>query len=324
MLLTLLAPLNVFAAGSAETPAGGAEASLYDSYPDRPVTIVVPFAAGGGTDVIFRAVASVIERYWGEPLVVVNRAGSGGAVGASFAANEPADGYTLFAALQGPIILNPLQLEVDYTADSFDHIVQLVSNPMPFMGSIDSDFENARDLIEYAIDNPGEIVLGTTGVGNLPQLMTLRLQQLTGAEFTILPMQGDAPALRETLSGTIDGYISTNVTAIKEGSVRGLAILSSERYSEVPDVPTFAELGYPEMEADVWFGVSVPAGVPAEIQRKIADTMEQVVRDPEFVTAMSNLGNNIAFLGPAEFQAKMDSLAAFFPGFLEEMGMLAQ
>lgn len=325
VVLLAVMPFAVFASGEAEPAGDGAgEPDLYNTYPERPVTIVVPFAAGGGTDVIFRAVASIIEEYWGEPLVVVNRPGSGGTVGASFAVNEPADGYTLFAALQGPLILNPLQLEVDYTVDDFDHIVQLVSNPMPFVGSLENDFETADELIDYALENPGEVVIGTTGVGNLPQLMTLRLQQLTGAEFTILPLQGNAPALRETLAGNIDGYISTVVTAIKEGSVRGLAMLSEERYDEVPDVPTFAELGYPEMQADVWFGVSVPAGVPEPIQQKIADTMEQVVNDPDFIAAMNNIGNNIAFLDRQEFNAKMDELAGFFPGFLEDMGMLSE
>lgn len=318
----LLAPAALFASGGAESEMQ--DESLYDTYPERPVTIVVPFSAGGGTDVIFRAVASVIEEYWGEPLVIVNRPGSGGTVAASFAVNEPADGYTLFAALQGPLILNPLQLEVDYTADDFDHIVQLVSNPMPFVGSLENDFQDANELIEHALNNPGDVVLGTTGVGNLPQLMTLRLQQLTGAEFTIVPFQGNAPALRETLAGTIDGYLTTVVSAIKEGSVRGLAMLSEERYDEVPDVPTFTELGYPEMIADVWFGVSVPAGVPDEIQEKIADTMEAVANDPEFVAAMENIGNNISFLDRQAFEAKVDDLAEFFPGFLEDMGMIAE
>lgn len=325
VLVAVMAPIAAFASGVEESDPGPvAEVSLYDTYPEEPVTIVVPFSAGGGTDVIFRAVASVIELHWGQPLVVVNRPGSGGTVGGSYAAKEDPDGYTLFAALQGPLILNPLQLDVDYDADDFDHIVQLVSNPMPFVGQIDSEFENATDLIEFAQANPGEVVLGTTGVGNLPQLMTLRLAQLTGAEFTILPMQGNAPALRELLAGTIDGYMTTVVSAIKEGSVRGLAMLSEDRYDEVPEVPTFAELGLPEMQADVWFGVSVPAGVPEPIQQKIADTMEKVVNDPEFVTAMENIGNNIVFLDRDDFNDKMDELSAFFPGFLEEMGMLPE
>lgn len=320
-VLLSVSPVALFASGQTEDSAA-TEADLYETYPEKPVTIIVPFSAGGGTDVVFRAVASVIEDYWGQPLTVVNRPGSGGTVGASRAVNEPADGYTLFAALQGPLILNPLQIEVEYTAEDFDHIVQLVSNPMPFVGSLDNDFEDAEDLIDYALENPGEVAIGTTGIGNLPHLMTLRLQQLTGAEFNVVPMQGNAPALRETLAGNIDGYISTVVTAIKEGSVRGLAMLSEERYEEVPDVPTFAELGYPEMVADVWFGVSVPAGVPEPIQQKIADTMEQVANDPEFIDAMDNVGNNIAFLDREEFQAKVDELSEFFPGFLDDMGML--
>ena len=318
VVVTLIGPAAVFAAGEAET----GEVDLYAAYPERPVTIIVPFAAGGGTDVIFRAVASVIEEYWGQPLVVVNRPGSGGTVGANFAANADPDGYTLFASLQGPLILNPLQLEVDYDASDFDHVVQLVSNPLTLVGSIDSGFENALDLIDAARANPGALTMGTTGVGNLPQLMTLRLQQLTGIDIALLPLQGSAPATRETMAGTIVGFINTDVAAVIEGSVQGLAVLSTERYLSIPDVPTFAELGLPEMQADVWFGVSVPTGVPADIQRKIADTMERVAADPTFAETMSNIGNNILFLGPEAFSAKVDELAAFFPGFLSDMGML--
>jgi tripartite-type tricarboxylate transporter receptor subunit TctC len=292
-------------------------------YPKKPVRIVVTYGAGGGTDVIFRAASSVIHQYWGQPLIIINKPGAGGTVGASFAAKVKPDGYTLLAALQGPLIINPLQVKVDYSIENFEPLVQLVSAPQIMVANVKTPWKNAKDMIEYAKSNPGKVKLGTTGFGNLPHLMTLRLQELTGAKFTIIPFKGNAPARKEVLAGHIDGFISVmqDASYVKAGSLKGLAVLANERFPGL-DVPTFAEQGYPEMVADVWWGVAALKGTPEPVKAKIVETFEKVANDKSFKSMMKKMEMPIVYLGPADFKDKCKKLQDFFPGFVESMGLL--
>jgi tripartite-type tricarboxylate transporter receptor subunit TctC len=277
-------------------------------YPKKPVSMIVTYAAGGGTDVIFRAASAVIHQYWGQPLIVVNKPGAGGTVGTSFASKAKPDGYTLLAALQGPLIINPLQVKVDYSLEDFEPLIQLVSAPQLMVGNINSPWKNAKELMEHARANPKKVKFGTTGFGNLPHLMTLRLQELAKAKFTIIQFKGNAPARKELLAGRIDGLISVMQDAKKR--FPGL------------DVPTFPELGYPDMVADVWWGVACLKGTPEPVKAKIVETFEKVAKDKSFKSMMKKMEMPIVYLGPQEFKEKCAKLQAFFPGFVKSMGLL--
>jgi tripartite-type tricarboxylate transporter receptor subunit TctC len=292
-------------------------------YPKKPVTMIVAYAAGGGTDVIFRAASAVIHQYWGQPLIVVNKPGAGGTLGTSFASKAKPDGYTLLAALQGPLIINPLQVKVDYSFENFEPLVQLVSAPQLMIGNINSPWKNAKEMIEHARANPGKVKLGTTGFGNLPHLMTLRLQELAKVKFTIIPFKGNAPARKEVLAGHIDGLISViqDASYVKAGTLKGLALLGEESIPGL-DVPTFVELGYPDMVADVWWGVAAIKGTPEPVKAKIVETFEKVAKDKSFVSMMQKMEMPIVYLGPKEFSEKCAKLQAFFPGFVKSMGLL--
>jgi len=292
-------------------------------YPRKPVSMIVTYAAGGGTDVIFRAASAVIHQYWGQPLIVVNKPGAGGAVGTSFASKAKPDGYTLLAALQGPLIINPLQVKVDYSFEDFEPLVQLVSAPQLLVGNINSPWKNAKEMIEHARANPGKVKLGTTGFGNLPHLMTLRLQELAKVKFTIIPFKGNAPARKEVLAGHIDGLISVmqDASYVKAGTLKGLAVLAEEKVPDL-DVPTFVELGYPDMVADVWWGVAAIKGTPEPVKAKIVETFEKVAKDKSFISMMKKMEMPIVYLGPKEFEGKCAKLQAFFPGFVKSMGLL--
>jgi len=296
-----------------------------EDYPRKPVSIIVTYGAGGGTDVIFRAASSVIHQYWGQPLIIINKPGAGGTVGTSYAAKTKPDGYTLLAALQGPLIINPLQIKVDYTFDDFEPLVQLVSAPQLLVANVKTPWKNVTDMVEHAKANPGKVKLGTTGFGNLPHLMTLRMQQLTGAKFTIIPFKGNAPARKEVLAGHIDGLISVmqDASYVKAGSLKGLAVLAKERFPGL-DVPTFAEQGYPDMVADVWWGVAVLKGTPEPVKAKVVETFQKVANDKSFKSMMKKMEMPIVYLSPKEFKEKCDKLQAFFPGFVESMGLLKQ
>ena len=314
-ILILITALFVFTA----IPLPG----LTAEYPNKPVTIIVTYGAGGGTDVIFRAVSSVIHQYWGQPLLILNKPGAGGTVGTSFASKVKPDGYKLLAALQGPLILNPLQIKVDYSVDNFEPLVQLVSAPQLLVANKNSPWKNAREMIEFARANPGKVKLGTTGFGNLPHLMTLRLQELAKVKFTIIPFKGNAAARKEVLGGHIDGFISVmqDASYVKAGSLKGLAVLAEKRVLGL-DVPTFSEQGYPDMVADVWWGVAVPKGTPEAVKSKIIETFIKVTKDKSFKSMMKKLQMPIVYIGPKEFNEKVSKLQDFFPGFLESMGLL--
>jgi tripartite-type tricarboxylate transporter receptor subunit TctC len=292
-------------------------------YPKKPVTIVVTYGAGGGTDVIFRAASSVIHQYWGQPLIILNKPGAGGTVGTSFASKAKPDGYTLLAALQGPLIINPLQIKVDYSFNDFEPLIQLVSAPQLMVANKNSPWKNAKEMIEYARANPKKVKLGTTGFGNLPHLMTLRLQQLADVKFIIIPFKGNAPARKEVLAGHIDGFISVmqDASYVKAGSLKGMAVLAENRFPGL-DVPTFVEQGYPDMVADVWWGVAALKGTPEPVKAKIIETFEKVAKDKSFKSMMKKMEMPIVYMGPEAFKAKNAKLQAFFPGFVESMGLL--
>ena len=310
LIFTLIFLVTPFWGGAAE-------------YPQKPVKIVVTYGAGGGTDVIFRAASSVIHQYWNQPLIIINKPGAGGTVGTSFAAKEKPDGYTILAALQGPLIINPLQVKVDYSYENFEPLVQLVSAPQILVANNDTPWKNAKEMIEYAKANPAKVKLGTTGFGNLPHLMTLRLQELSGAKFTIIPFKGNAPARKEVLAGHIDAFISViqDASYVKAGNLKGFAVLSKERVPGL-DVPTFVEQGYPDMVADVWWGVAALKGTPEPVKAKIVETFEKVANDKSFKSMMKKMEMPIVYLGPQEFNEKCKRLQAFFPGFVESMGLL--
>ncbi len=291
-------------------------------FPSKPVTVIVPYSAGGGTDVIFRAVSSVIQQYWGQPLLIVNKPGAGGTIGTSYAAKAKPDGYTLVGALQGPLILNPLQKKVDYDLGNFEMISQLVSNPMVLVGNVKSEWKNANDMIAYAKANPGKVKLGSTGFGNLPHLMTIYLQKLSGAQFAIIPFKGNAPARQALLGGHIDGFITPQYTDLKAGNLKGLAWLSDKPFPGLEGIPTFSELGYPQMKADVWWGVAVPKGTPDAVREKTRSTFQQVTQDKAFKSMLKKMSVPIVYLDTPAFKKKVDGLAEFFPGYLESIGMV--
>ena len=313
---------KVFAlAASAAIGASAAETARAGDYPSKPVSVVVPYSAGGGTDVIFRAVSSVIQQYWGQPMLVLNKPGAGGTIGASFAAKAKPDGYTLLAALQGPLILNPLQQKVDYALSDFVMISQLVANPMVLVANVKSKWKDAGEMIAYAKANPGKVKLGSTGFGNLPHLMTLYLQKQTGAQFAIIPFKGNAPARKELLGGHIDGFITTQFTDLKAGNLKGLAWLSEKPFPGLETIPTFPQLGYPKIVADVWWGVAVPKGTPDAVREKLRTVLAKVVEDKTFKSMMNKMSVPIDHLDTPAFKEKVDKLAAFFPGYLKSIGM---
>lgn len=243
--------------------AGGAAAQ---TYPDRPITFVIPFGAGGGTDAFGRGLAAEMSKTLGQQLVVQNIGGASGTIGTTKVATAPKDGYTVGLIPIGPLTLQPHLLKLPYSADSFDPVCLVYSNPQAIIVRSDSPFRNTNDLIAWAKQNPGKLVYGSSGVGTIPHLAVAALAKAAGIELNHVPHKGDADNMVSLLGGHVTMFVShTAVLATHAGKIRSLGLMAEKRIAEYPDLPTLVEQGAPALNFDVWGGLVAPRGTPAPV-----------------------------------------------------------
>src|SRR5262245_27932945 len=233
------------------------------AYPERPVTIVVPFAPGGANDVVVRAIQQPLAEALGQPIVIENRGGAGGSVGAGYVARARADGYTLLMAATG-FAVNPSlydKVQYDPLAD-FEPIAEIATFPVIYTVRPDMGVNTLQAFVHYATAHPGALNYSTPGAGTLPHLATELLKLHTGISMVHIPYSGAAPAAQALLSKTVE-VASTSITVAKPqisvGAMKGLAVTGRERWPELPDVPTVAEAGVPAALADTWQGILAPS-----------------------------------------------------------------
>jgi tripartite-type tricarboxylate transporter receptor subunit TctC len=261
----------------------GAHAQAAD-YPTRPVRIIVPFAAGGGTDIVARLVAPKLSEMWGEPVIIEDKAGALGGIASDYVAHQPADGYTLLIGVAGSHAiaqyLNP-KLTYDPVRD-FTGITVLVTSPLICLVAASSPFHTMQELVEYAKTKP--VPFGSPGAGSQPHLIGEMFNLQYGTQFQHVAYRGVAPAMQDLLGGHIPmvmGEMGSSKPLIASGQLRALAVTGTARNPSVPDVPTFAEAGYPSFEANSWFALFAPAATPRPIVDKVATDVTKVVRSPE-------------------------------------------
>jgi tripartite-type tricarboxylate transporter receptor subunit TctC len=251
--------------------AGSAHAQ---SWPTRPVTMIVPFPAGGATDILARALGMELSEKLGQQFVIDNRTGATGNIGAAAAAKAAPDGYTMLFATPGPIALNQLMsknLTFDPQKD-FAPIVLIAKSPHIFIAKKSLEAKDLREVLAFAKANPGKITGGIPGNGTTAHISLELLLQQTGAKMTLVPYRGGVPLTADIIGGQIDigaDLISSQVPAVSGGTVRALAVTSSKRSPQLPNVPTVAESGFPGYEATAWFVLAVPTGTPAEVVQKV-------------------------------------------------------
>lgn len=270
-------------------------ALLAQDYPTKPITLVVPFAAGGTTDIIGRMVADGLSKKLGQPVVVDNRGGAGGNLGASAVANAKADGYTLLMGYNGTNAINPSlykQLSWD-PIKSFEPIsmVARVNNVVVVNPSL--PIKTLQELVAYAKTNPGALNYGSAGAGSIFHLAGEMLEQQTGITITHIPYKGAAPALVDTMGGQIQLMFSTIPTAlphIKSGKLRAIAVTGAQRSPLFSQLPTAREAGYPSMVVDSWFAVFAPKGLRAEISTKLNTAMRELLADATIIQKFHDQG----------------------------------
>ena len=248
--------------------AGAALAATYaeaQQYPTRSIRLLVPYAAGGGTDAIARLVAHGVSEKIGQTMVIENNGAAGGNVATQQAANAASDGYTVLMANQGPMVVNPhifKNMKVD-PLTAFDPITLITAAPLVLVVPNDSKFKNVRELVEFAQKNPGKLTYGSAGNGSASHLATVLLGHLAKLDMVHVPYRGAGPALNDLLGGRADFMITTlpSVVGLIDGSqMRPLAVTTKARTKKFPDVPSISESGWEAYEATAWYGFVVPKG----------------------------------------------------------------
>jgi tripartite-type tricarboxylate transporter receptor subunit TctC len=277
------------------------------AYPNRPVTIVVPFAPGGANDVVVRAIQQPLAEALGQPIVVENR--SGGSVGAGYVARARNDGYTLLMAATGFVVNPSLYDKVQYDPlKDFDAVAELSTFPVIYTVRPDMGVNTLREFIAYAKARPGVLNYSSPGAGTLPHLATELLKLHTGTAIVHIPYAGAAPAAQALLSKTVDmAAISISVAKpqIAAGTMIGLAVSGSERWPELPSIPTVGDAGVPAALADAWQGIMVPDGTPKEIIDRLAAALIGVVQRADVRERLLRAGFHATGRSPADFRRRI-------------------
>jgi tripartite-type tricarboxylate transporter receptor subunit TctC len=258
------------------------------AFPSRPLRLIVPFPAGGGTDVMSRLAADLLGPRLGQQVVVMNKAGAAGGIASEFVANEPADGYTILVAGQGQLFINKaLGRKLSYDPDNGFAFVGMLG-AFPNLLVTNPAVIPAKSLVEFleaAKAKPGELTYGSNGVGSLSHLTTEVLAAAAGVKFLHVPYQGAAPQLADLLSGRIGFSIvgpQGILPHVKEGKLRVLAVTTGERYAALPSAPTLVESGFPELDIPVWFGAFVRADTPADEIGRLRSALAATTASPEY------------------------------------------
>jgi tripartite-type tricarboxylate transporter receptor subunit TctC len=275
------------------------------TWPARPVRVVVAFSPGGVTDIIARTMAPKLSEMWGQPVVVENRAGAGGSVGAVVVARAPADGYMLLVHSSG-YALNPAintNLPYDYKNDFID-VAPLASQPMVLVVAPSSGIASVAELIALAKARPGQVNYGSAGIGSGAHFNSEKFRIAAAIDAVHIPYKGGADAIQDTIAGRLTFTINTITLAlphIRERRLAALAVSSAQRSSLLPDTPTIAETVMPGFEYTFWNGLWAPAGTPAAVVGKIARDLGRVVALPDVRERLAGLGAEPMSMTPAEF-----------------------
>ncbi len=251
-----------------------------ESWPSRPVTLIVPFPAGSAVDFLARTTAAELADKLGKPFIVENRTGAGGNIGGSAVARAPADGYTMLFGTPSPIAINKLMYKgLTYDSDKdFTPVVLVARTSLIITTRLDFPAKSFAELIAYAKQNPGKVNVGNPGYGTLGHITAELIQQFTGAPFTHVPYRGTVPLTTDLLGGQVDvamDFMPTYVPQVNERKIRAMAVTTSNRVKQLPDVPTVQEVGFKGFEATAWYAMVAPTGTP----REIINTVNKLVND---------------------------------------------
>ncbi|MEK6246204.1 MAG: tripartite tricarboxylate transporter substrate binding protein [Pseudomonadota bacterium] len=275
------------------------------SYPSKPVRLIISFTAGSSTDIVARIVMQKVSEYWGQPAVIENRAGAGGSIGSNVVASSAPDGYTLLVNSSAHAVNPAIFAKLPYdTLKDFIDIVPLTVQPNVLVVNSTSPYRTLMDLVNAAKAKPGAVNFGHAGIGSGTHLNTERFIAAAGMQVTQVPFKGTPEVIAALLSDSVHCYwspISAGMSAIKGGKLRALAVSSAKRNPTLPEVPTTGEAGVRGADSPLWFGIWAPAGTPADIVQKISVDVRRALADPGVKEKLLALGNDGMDMSPAEF-----------------------
>ncbi|MBP7456960.1 MAG: tripartite tricarboxylate transporter substrate binding protein [Ottowia sp.] len=276
------------------------------AWPAKPVTLIVPFPAGGGTDAFARPLATQFSKLTGKALVIDNRGGAGGTLGASVAAKAPADGYTLFMGGAHHVVAPSMYPKLDYDIEKdFVPLIQLASVPQVLVvNSKRANTGSYKEFIELIRKNPGKLDYASAGAGSVHHLAGELFKQQTKTSITHIPYRGAGPALQDLIAGTVDmafDGLGSSAGHIKGGRIKALMVAGNKRNPAIPDVPSAAEVGLPAYDVHTWYGLWAPKGTPPEVQAAAIEAFRKAAQDPEAKTVWAGQGADFPNVTGAQF-----------------------
>lgn len=278
------------------------------AWPDKPITLVVPFPPGGSTDLIARTLSGKMgEKLGGATVVVENKAGATGTIGATYIARAPADGHTLFVSSLGPFVIAPHLFKVQYDAlKDLEPITVVVQAPNVLVVPAASERKSVAEVIAHQKANPGKMSFASSGNGSSDHLTAELFWQQTGTSGVHVPYKGGGPVMSDLLGNQVESSfmnINTALPQIKAGKLRALAITSAKRSPLLPDVPTLEESGVKDANVQSWQAVAAPKGLPADVKKRIHDAIVASINDPAVTPKLLELGFEVVLNTPEQFAA---------------------
>ncbi len=289
-------------------------------FPTKEVQIIIPWAAGGATDLIFRALAATTGKYLGKAVIVVNRPGGAGAVGYTEAAQAKPDGYTLTSAIT-PLTILPHQVKTAFNYKSFEPVINVVRDPGMFLVRSDSPWKSLKEFLDYAKKNPDMITVGNSGAGGGVHLIALAFEKTAGVKFNHIPFAGGGPSVTGLLGGHINAVTVSppeGIEHVKAGKLRIVALFAEKRFELFPDVPTVKEQGV-EFVMGQWRGLAAPKGTSPDVIKKLHDAFKKGMEDPAFVKNAKDMVVNLSYLGPEAFGKLMARDDEFYAKLVKEI-----
>jgi tripartite-type tricarboxylate transporter receptor subunit TctC len=324
--MSLTSKLAGFAAGAVLT----ASAAFAQTYPERQITMVVPFSAGGPTDTVGRLIAERMSADLGQQIIVENVGGAGGTLGAGNVASAEADGYTILLHHIGMATSATLYRNLAYKpTEAFEYIGLVTEVPMTIVARKDFEPADFASFITYVKENADTITMANAGIGAASHLCGMLFMQAIDAPIVTVPYKGTGPAMTELLGGQIDIMCdqTTNTTEqIKGGTIKAYAVTSPARLDIFPDLPTVAEGGQPGLEVSIWHGLYAPKGTPPEVIERLSASLQSALADPAIAAKLAELGtapSPAADATPAALKAKLEAEIARWKPVIETAGVYA-
>jgi tripartite-type tricarboxylate transporter receptor subunit TctC len=300
-------------------------AAQAQTYPARPVTLVVPIAAGGAVDTAARIFAEKLQDKLQQTFVVENRTGAGAMIGTGYVAKAAPDGYTLLLMESSVVLSKWLHKSVpfDITSD-FTPIARVATNPLVLFAHPSLPANDVKELIAYSKANPGKLSVATSGAGTPHHLAVLMLNAAAGIDITHVPYRGTTPALNDLLSGQIPLMWSTPVGVmqfVEQGKLKTLGVTTPQRVAILPNVATLAENAVPGFDLQAWLGIAAPAGVPPEVVARLSQSIREITEMPDVQKRMTAMGQNLDFRNSDEYRERLASDHQKFGAIIRAAGI---